>query len=92
MQSTSNSSSWNPHERPALRVTDAGMKLLAYLDYVNANYFVSLMPTDTAVPEQYDLDRDIPERQDVTPHVDEWQPEDMDDDDDDYGDHSPEED
>lgn len=43
--------SWNAGDRPTLRVTPAGMELLAYLDYVTVHNFVSLAPTDTAVPE-----------------------------------------
>lgn len=41
---------WNPGDRPALRITAAGLKALAYFDYVNANHIVSLGPTDTAHP------------------------------------------
>lgn len=76
--STSNHS-WNAGDRPALYVTPAGIELLAYLDYVTVHNFASLAPGDTSIPEQYDDERQPPERKDVTPHVDEWQPEDAED-------------
>lgn len=94
---------WLSGDRPALRVTPAGLSLLAYLDYVTLHTFVSLIPSDTvgpeAPPERYDDER----TQAGTPSP-KWGDysddnrqsddsfDDMDDDDDDYGDHSPEED
>jgi hypothetical protein len=106
MQPTSNHS-WNAGDRPALRVTPAGIQLLAYLDYVTPHTFVSLQPTDTVgpttPPEKYDDERQpLPEA--WNPRITPWQdipPDDdfdLTDDDDDmlsesnYGEHSPEED
>lgn len=91
--------SWNAGDRPSLRVTPAGLSLLAYLDYVTVHNFVSLAPGDTRVPPDPPSPVAPPERLDEErqPRMTPWedvpeQPlEDMDDDDDDYGDHSPEE-
>jgi hypothetical protein len=51
--------SWSAGDRPALRVTPAGLSALAYFDYVNVRHFVSpdILFADTAVPERHDDDR-----------------------------------
>ena len=93
---------WNPGDRPPLRITAAGIRALAYFDYVNARHFISadLTHSDRAVPEQYDDERQPPDappdpRTDYWPGGAYWNMpdlEDMDDDSSDYGPHSPEED
>lgn len=83
---TSNHSSNHPHR--VYWLTRPGQRLAAYLQYVNFQPLLQpdITFADLPVPEQHDVDREQPQRKDVTPHVD--APEEFDHEDDTYDDNA----